>query len=736
MRSGFLFLFLICFPLVGLSQYSISFLVIDHESNEPIVGAKVILQGTRLGAITDTSGQVTFDNIPDGENTFQISFIGYSDKTFTHVFPLTDNVLTIIELEREEELDVVVVEATRSNRSIEDLPTRTEVLTEEIDEAASMEPSKISHLITHSTGIQVQTTSAGSNGAVVRMQGLNGRYTQILKDGFPLYGGFSGSLDVLQIPPLDLRQVEFVKGSASTLYGGGAIGGLINLLSKKPDADETLLHMNLSHIGSRDMNFFASKKWDKWGFTNLASFHLHNPYDADNDGYSDIPEVLKVNFNPRLFFYPDDRSQIYLGAMFTMEDRIGGDMLLIDDGPMDANHFYFDSQETNRITTQISAYREFKNGNRITFKNSVSSFERYSKISMNPLGEEANFAGRQNNSFSEFNFNVKKPKHNIIFGLNVYTDEFKEREIDTSALRNQQFFTYGLFVNHLWDAGDKLSLETGLRTDFAIASGMTGESGVQPFVLPRISLLYKVAKPLSLRLGGGMGYRMPTVFTEDAEPLGYRNVKAVDFLNVKAERSYNGNFDIKFVSNLGSKNILLTLNQMFYYNVIDNPILLNIDQTGGYAYENANGLMQSRGFESQVKFTFWWFTLFVGYTYNDAFIEDGGIKERLILAPQHSIKGDLLFVVDGKWRIGLDYEYKSKQVLSTGLYSRDLFMSGVIVERTINRFVIFLNAENFTDTRQTRYESILTSPYNTPQYTDIWAPLDGFFFNAGLKIKF
>lgn len=93
-----------------------------------------------------------------------------------------------------------------------------EVLTEEIDEASTMDPSKIAHLITHSTGIQVQQTSATSNTANVRIQGLDGRYTQMLKDGFPLYGGFSGSLSIMQIPPLDLRQVEYIKGSASTLY--------------------------------------------------------------------------------------------------------------------------------------------------------------------------------------------------------------------------------------------------------------------------------------------------------------------------------------------------------------------------------------------------------------------------------------------------------------------------------------------------------------------------------------
>ena len=198
-------------------------------------------------------------------------------------------------------MDEVIIEATRANRSVANLPTRTEVLTDEIDEAASMEACKIAHLITHSTGIQVQTTSASSGGAVVRIQGLNGRYTQILKDGFPIYGGFSGSLDVLQIPPLDLKQVEYIKGSASTLYGGGAIAGLVNLLTKKATDDETLLHINVSHIGAKDFNAFTSRRFGKFGFTNLASFHTHTAYDPNNDGYSDIPEVAKLNFNPKKF---------------------------------------------------------------------------------------------------------------------------------------------------------------------------------------------------------------------------------------------------------------------------------------------------------------------------------------------------------------------------------------------------------------------------------------------------
>ena len=144
--------------------------------------------------------------------------------------------------------------------------------------------------------------------------------------------------------------------------------------------------------------------------------------------------------------------------------------------------------------------------------------------------------------------------------------------------------------------------------------------------------------------------------------------------------------------------------------------------------------INSQGFESQIKLTVWKFTWFFGYTYTNA-IHDSYFNTDLILTPKHSIKGDLLFVEDNKWRIGWDYEYKSEQKLSSGLKSPSLFTTGIVVERTLGDFVIFLNAENFTDARQTRHESMLSGPYNTPQFTDVWAPMDGFFFNAGFKIK-
>lgn len=107
----------------------------------------------------------------------------------------------------------------------------------------------------------------------------------------------------------------------------------------------------------------------------------------------------------------------------------------------------------------------------------------------------------------------------------------------------------------------------------------------------------------------------------------------------------------------------------------------------------------------------------------------------MTLTPNHSLKGDLLYALPNEWRIGIDYEYKSEQKLSKGLTSRAFWTYGVVVEYTWKNLTFFLNVENFTDVRQTNFGSINSAPNNTPQFTEVWAPLDGIVYNTGLKIR-
>ncbi len=235
MRIYLFLLIILCGVNSVFSQNIFKTTIKDSIANQEISDVNVMVKGTAIGAVSNEKGEIEISNIPNGKQILVFSYIGYTTLEMEIDFPQT-TIIEAVLLQRDESetIDEIIVQGTRNNRTLSNTPTRVEVLTEEIDEAATMDPSKVAHLLTHSTGIQVQQTSATSNTANVRIQGLDGRYTQMLKDGFPLYGGFSGSLSIMQIPPLDLRQIEYIKGSASTLYGGGAISGLINLISKEP----------------------------------------------------------------------------------------------------------------------------------------------------------------------------------------------------------------------------------------------------------------------------------------------------------------------------------------------------------------------------------------------------------------------------------------------------------------------------------------------------------------------
>lgn len=737
MNKLFLLLVLAFASLTSHAQNGISFFVQDAESKEPLLGVSILLKTNNTGTTTDMEGMAQLANLPNGQHVFVFSHVGYEDLEMTVSFPKDNKSQPIVLLvPSAESLDEITVESTRANRSIQNIPTRIEALTEEIDEAASMEPSRIAHLITHSTGVQVQTTSAGSNGGVVRIQGLNGRYTKLLKDGFPMYGGFSGSLDILQIPPLDLRQVEFVKGASSTLHGSGAIAGVLNLLTKEAKTDEVLLHLNRSSIGSNDLNAFVAKRFGKWGITNLASYQLHQPYDADDDGFSDLPDVSKFNFNPKLFFNPNKNTQFYLGGTVSREFRSGGDMRLLEREEASAQHFYLDAQESNRYTTQFRFDRKWAGNQGLTFKNSLNFFDRYINIRKNPQGQRAIFGGKQTSSFTELAYDLKAKSQQFILGANYITDDFEEGDYGLQVLpsRDEEHQTAALFVDHIWDAKRFLSLESGLRGEWNKNGSALGNDDGKFYLLPRISALVKYTDKLTSRIGGGLGYRPLTIFNEESEPLGFENVQPINYLTAKAEKSLGLNADVVY-RNAWGEGYLLTINQMFFYNKIANPTALQPDAQGGFSYVNSSADIESKGFETQVKFTFWKITWFLGYTYTDAVFAAANDEQLLVLMPKHSIKGDFLFVEDNKWRIGLDYEYKSQQRLSTGAMTRDLFMTGIVIERTLGNFVLFFNAENVTDARQSKYESLKSGPYATPQLTEVWAPLDGRFFNVGLKLK-
>src|SRR5687768_2279625 len=313
-----------------IGQQDITIKVNDADSKVPLPSATISIPSLKKTIVTDSSGIARVSNLSTGQYRILISYAGYEEMIRTVRIPFADSVL-LIELEAEGEEEEVIVQSTRTSRNIRNVPTRVETIEmEEIDEKSNMRPGNVSMLLHESTGIQVQQTSATSGNASIRIQGLDGRYTQLLKDGFANYGNFSSGLSVLEIPPLDLKQVEIIKGPVSTLYGGGAIAGVVNFISRTPGTKpEYNLMLNQSNIGQSNLGYFSMGRGKKTGYSFLGLVSNQKPYDVDKDDFTEVPKLFEFTLHPKLFIYSGEKSTLVLGNSFTKSDREGGDVQVI-----------------------------------------------------------------------------------------------------------------------------------------------------------------------------------------------------------------------------------------------------------------------------------------------------------------------------------------------------------------------------------------------------------------------
>jgi outer membrane receptor for ferrienterochelin and colicins len=362
---------------------------------------------------------------------------------------------TIKKENKTEELEEVRVQSTRTTRTIRNTPTRIETIdAEELDEKSNMRPSNVSMVLHESTGLQVQQTSATSGNASIRVQGLDGRYTQLLKDGYPNFGNFASGLSILEIPPLDLKQVEVIKGPASTLFGGGAIAGVVNFISKTPkEKGEFNFIINQSNIGQSNIGCYASQRKGKFGYAILGLLNLQKSYDVDNDDFSEIPKSNNFTINPRIFYYPNPTTTFMLGNSFTKGIMKGGDMNVIE-GNVDAYHTYFEKNKTIRNTTTFEFDKKITENNSFKLKQSWSFFDR--KINI-PNYE---FGGFNTNIFTDASYLLTSKKQTIITGLNFQYDDFKQQNISTLDAKSN---TIGAYIQQTWDISEDIKLENGLR---------------------------------------------------------------------------------------------------------------------------------------------------------------------------------------------------------------------------------------------------------------------------------
>jgi outer membrane receptor for ferrienterochelin and colicins len=756
----------------------------DAQSSNDSIGAVVVsvvhdsrpleLAVVRAGlarAQTDAGGRATL-RLMAGTHTVVAARLGYRpDSAMVLVRAGSDTSITISLEPQAAEIEAVVVSATRSERRVEDVPLRVEVIDEEeIAEKVAMTPGDIAMMLNETSGLRVQTTSPSLGGANVRIQGLVGRYSLLLADGLPLYGGQAGGLGLLQIPPLDLGRVEIIKGTASALYGASALGGVVNLLSRRPGdaAEHTALVNQTSRDGTDAVAFLSAPLSARWGYTLLAGGHRQSRRDVDGDGWTDVPGYERVVARPRFYFEDGEGRTAFLTAGFTGESRRGGTLAgrVAPDGQP-----FLEGLGTRRADVGALARWVMQDsasilrGAILTVRG--SAVEQRHAHDFGTVRED----DRHRTWFAEAALAAPRGRVTLVGGAAIQQESYRAEDVPGF---DYTFTVPALFAQADVDAARWLSLSASGRLDAHSEYGSA--------LNPRVSLLFRGPTEGALagwtgRLSVGTGEFAPTPFTEETEATGLTPLTPLwpapplapvsPPPEIVVERATSRSLDVggPLETALGH----LELNATAFGSRVQHP--LQVIDAGGTTASGARGIRLVNATEP----TRTWGVELLGrlvrelgetrvdgeeapalrvtgtYTYLRSTGCDAGAGANLCerrevpLTPRHAVGVVAAVEQHDRGRVGLEVYYTGRQRLDENPYrteSRPYVVLGMLGERafetTAGTARVFVNLENLTNVRQTRYDPlVLPSRGRGGRWTtDAWTELAGFTVNGGVRFAF
>lgn len=615
-----------------------------------------------------------------------------------------------------QEVEEVIVLSTRSRRRVQDEPVRVEVLgQEEIEEKLLMRPGNISMILAETGGVRVQVTSPGLGAANVRVQGMRGRYTQLLADGLPLYGGQASSLGLLQIPPSDLGQVEVIKGAASALYGGQALGGIINLISKRPgDAPEGELILNATTRDGQDVSAYgASPLGNGWSGSLLATYNHQAVQDLDGDGWIDMAGYNRWSARPRLFWDGADGSSLYMTVGAMTETRRGGTL----DGATAPDGLPFrQDQDSERIDAGLVYDRPL--GASAWLQARASGVDQSHD---HRFGELLETDGHQT-VLLETSVTAEAWGADWLGGLAWQSDDYANAAFPSLDYSDE---TPAVFAQVERDWTEALTVAASARYDDHSRYG--GQFS------PRVSVLYRPG-PWTVRGSWGRGFYAPTPFVEETEAAGLSRLEPLSGLEV--ETATTASLDLGYAR--GPWETSLTL----FGSDIDDAVRLETVGPDRVRLANAEGVTRTRGVELLGRWRQEPFVITANYLYIDASEPDetDGRRETP-LTPRHSAGFVAMWEEHDRGRVGFEAYYTGVQSLDDDPYrteSDSYWELGLLGEVVLGRYRVFLNLENLLDVRQTRRDPLLR-PARAPDgrwTVDAWSPLEGFVANAGVRVRF
>jgi iron complex outermembrane receptor protein len=707
-----------------------------HEAS-PVSGA--IVRSGRVAAQTSDSGTASL-RLAIGPHTVVVSRLGFMPDTVSITLSAGQDTTVVSELEAQAaEMESIVIASTRTERRVEDSPLRVEVVDEEeVAEKTAMTPGDIAMMLNETSGLRVQTTSPSLGGASVRVQGLRGRYTLLLADGLPLYGGQAGGLGLLQIPPVDLARAEVIKGTASALYGSSALGGVVNLVSRRP-GDEPVreLLLNQTSRGGTDAVAFVGQRLGSgdttaWGGTLLASGHRQRANDLDGDGWADMAAYDRLVARPRVFYDREGQS-VFATVGFTGENRDGG---TLGASVAPNGQPYEEGLRTRRLDLGASSRTVI--GARDIVSIRASGVEQRHTHQFGSLFER----DRHRTWFAEASLALPRDRWTYVVGAAYQAERYRS---DIGGF-DYDFRIPSLFAQADVDAASWLALSASARLDRHSAYATT--------VSPRLSALVRASHEGALagwsaRLSGGSGTFAPVPFTEETEVVGLAAL--VPLRGLEAERAVSGSLDLNgpVSTPLGR----MELNATLFGSRLTHGVAARDAFTAVPRLELVNAPTPANTWGTELLARLVRGPARVTATY--AFLratewdpDAGGAwdaKRDVPLAPRHTagVVGSL--EKEETYRVGLELYYTGRQSLSDNPYrteSRPYLIVGLLGEKWFETSAgtarVFINFENIGNVRQTRYDPlVLPSLGKGGRWTtDAWTELSGFTVNGGVRFSF
>lgn len=515
------FLILILLPVTLLAQTS----TIEGRvkaDGEPLAWASIQLEGTTLGTTTDEDGYYTL-KAPKGSYTLFCKSIGYT--TGEKKIQLQTAKLKVDFNLKEDVmgLEQVVVTGTRTDKRRTDSPVIVNLINSQtLDNVVA---TNLSEGLRFQPGLRVETDCQTCNYTQLRMNGLQGGYSQILINGRPIFSPLTGLYGMEQIPSNMIDRIEVVRGGVSALYGSSAIGGTVNVITKIPKNNNYNLTYTYQSIDGAtndhiiDGNATVVNEKRNAGATFFVNKRDRGTYDANGDNFSELPQLKTNSFGTNLFYLPAENQKLEASISSINEYRYGGEIV---DKPA---HMAQQSEERTHnvlmgsLDYQIN-FNEEKSSLIFYYGGQHTDRDHYTGIIPDDEEERQDFfvsppygtsAVTTHQGGIQYNHKV-----NTFLGgktvLTVGAEYVYDDVLDIIEAYNynidQTTKNFGGFFQNDWDITPDLNFLSGFRVD-------KHNLLEKAIVSPRLSLLYKWNKETQFRLGWGTGFRAPQAFDTD-----------------------------------------------------------------------------------------------------------------------------------------------------------------------------------------------------------------------------